>query len=293
MSFYLSNLSTRKNQSFATLPKDKLDTSSLRKKPDPQKMGNPLKILLVLSLSICLISNIGGEKIKIEKDVDIPENLGNLLHEPLKQFYELRKSSPRERKNQFISHLNDFKCHFDQTCGIWERDVYQVSIDCRLIDPCAIADQAFEIVEELYQNHDNLNEVTSALGNMIRPETFIKLAEVLFGLPELSNNKVLPTFIGINLEEWKLEKNPIDSKLQANVKEVFYKFLEFQQNYGKCLHLEDSEEFMFNHKEYIEKIDYAQYKRMMDSADDLENIASIMKDILMDIAIVLSAEKAQ
>ena len=256
-------------------------------------MGYLLKIVLLLSLSTCLIFDINGEKSKKETKLDIPNGLGTILHEPLQKFYQLMESSPSDRKDHFIRYLNDFKCQLDQTCGFWERDYYQVSIDCRKNDPCAISEQAFEIFEELLYHHDNLNEVTSALGNMIRPETFIKLAEVLFGLPELSNNKVLPTFIGINLEEWKLKKNPNDSKLQANVKEVFYKFLEFQQNYGKCLHLEDSEEFMFNHEEYIEKIGYAQYKRMIDSADDLENIASIMKDILMDIAIVLSAEKAQ
>ena len=256
-------------------------------------MGNLLKIVLLLSLSTCLIFDINGEKFKKETKLDIPNGLGTILHEPLQRFYQLKESSPSDRKDHFIRYLNDFKCQLDQTCGFWERDYYQVSIDCRKNDPCAISKQAFEIVDELFHHHDNLNEVTSALGNMVRPETFIKLAEVMFGLPNLSKNKPLPIKLKLNLEDWKLEKNPKDTKLQRNIKEIVADFVKFQQRYGDCLNLEYAEEFMYNHEEFVKKIEYAQYKRMMDASDELAHIADVMKEILMDLAVVLSAEKAQ
>ena len=259
-------------------------------------MRSLIQIVLMLYLSVGAISNVNGQKCQkedFENSLKIPDDVQNVLQEHLQKFNDLTKKTPSERKTKFLDLLLELSSRFEEPCGFWERDYYKISRRCQFTDPCNFSEQAQEVLEELFDNHGNLGEVIQALGTRITADTFVYLERYLYVLPEQAEDKMLPNLFNIDLDKWNLKPNPKDSKLQFNVKELFNKFFFFQQYYGACLHLEDSREFFHNHHEYIKRIDYAQYKRMLDSAEDLETIAYNVKEILMDMAIVLSAEKAK
>ena len=224
------------------------------------KMGRFLQVGLILTLSFCAIFYANGQKCQKEDfqtNLQIPNDVKGLLQEHLQKFnYYLLEASPSERKTKFLDSLNELSTFLKEVCGFeleLKDYLYEISTRYQLTptDPFAFCEPAREDLAELIDDHGNLDEMTQALGTLITPETFVHLARYIYGLAEQLEDKMLPTGLNVNLDDWK--------KL---------------------------------------KIYYDQYKQALDSFEELPdhpelpNIVTKARKVLMDLAIILSAEKA-
>ena len=234
-----------------------------------------------------LVNNIRQELFKTRFDAK-----GDLILDNFVNSYEtyLNKSEA-EIKEDFVIVLGGFHRLFSEVCEFWKRPYYQSHDKCRNDNPCQIT-QWISSIKDSLENQGSLKEIIDALGDKLTEDTFIHVAKY-YVIREISYDHLFPKVIRMDLETLKLEVTDYDNELKRNVKLVINEIMIFQVSYGLCLNFESAYEYYDKNINFKTSIDQDRYQRITDSANELHRIATDFKGVVMDLVILLSADKTQ
>ena len=223
------------------------------------KMGRFHQAGLILTLSFCAIFYTNGQNCQkdvVETNLQIPNDVKDLLQEHLQKFNYLLEASPSERKTKFLDSLNELSSFLKEVCG-FELELkdyfYEISMRYQLTPT-----DPFAFCEPAQE------DLAELIDNHGSPDEVTQALGTLI-TPE--------TFVHLARYIYglagKLEDKMLPPGLNVNLDE--WKKL---------------------------KIYYDQYKQTLDSFEELPehpelpNIVTKAREVLMDLAIILSAEKA-
>ena len=254
------------------------------------------KFVTVISyfLLFYFIFNVSQEIFK-QSDFNKFDTEGNpTLENFLRSYKKSLNKSEAKIKEEFANSLTSFRDLFGEVCEFWQRPYFQSHENCRDDYPCQIFEWIISIKKDL-EKQDDLEEIIEVFGNKLTEDTFIRVAKY-YVIREISNDYLLPKINDMDqkgLNRLKLKSALFDNELKTNVILVVNEILRFYFTYGNCLNFESAKEFYENHGNFKVSADKDKYQRVVDSANELNQIATDFKDVVMDLVILLSAEKSK